>query len=66
MGAKDSLVDDQVEAILIEHQRHRGGCLCGWNELGMSHPGHQTEILRREGLLINDDEGVTRGTRRDQ
>lgn len=41
----------QAEAILIAHQRHRGGCLCGWFELGMSHAGHQVAMLREAGVL---------------
>lgn len=44
-------VDQEAEAILIAHQRHRGGCLCGWSELGKSLPGHQVAMLRRAGLL---------------
>lgn len=42
---------EQAEAILIAHQRHKGGCLCGWAELGMSHPAHQVAMLREAGLL---------------
>jgi hypothetical protein len=45
--------DEAAEAILIAHQRHRGGCLCGWSELGRSHPGHQVAMLR-EAALLND------------
>lgn len=40
-----------AEAVLIAHQRHRGGCLCGWAELGKSHPAHQVAMLREAGLL---------------
>lgn len=43
--------DEAAEAILIAHQRHRGGCLCGWDVLGKSHPGHQVAMLRDAGLL---------------
>ena len=45
-------VDELTEAILIAHQRRDiRGCLCGWTELGKSHPGHQTAMLREAGLL---------------
>ena len=44
-------IDQKAEAILVAHQRHRGGCLCGWSELGKSHPGHQVAMLREAGLL---------------
>lgn len=43
-----------AESILVAHQRHRGGCLCGWAELGKSHPGHQAAVLREAGLLNGD------------
>lgn len=53
MNAQETMqtVDETAEAILIAHQRHRGGCLCGWSELGKSHPGHQVAMLREAGLL---------------
>ncbi len=44
----------EAELILIAHQRHRGGCLCGWSELGKSHPGHQAVMLREAGLLPDE------------
>ncbi len=44
--------DDAAEAILVAHQRHDyRGCLCGWSELGKSHPRHQVAMLREAGLL---------------
>jgi hypothetical protein len=43
----------QAEAILISHQRHGGGCLCGWAEWGQSHAGHQVAELRKAGLLAD-------------
>lgn len=43
-----------AELILVAHQRHRGGCLCGWSELGKSLPGHQAAMLREAGLLRED------------
>jgi hypothetical protein len=48
-----------AEAILISHQRHRGGCLCGWSELGKSHPGHQVAKLREVGLLTQVETDTT-------
>ena len=51
-----------AELILIAHQRHRGGCLCGWSELGKSLPGHQAAMLREAGLLREDPEAA-RGQR---
>jgi hypothetical protein len=46
--------DQAAEAILIEHQRRDiRGCVCGWSELGHSHPGHQVAMLREAGLLTD-------------
>jgi len=46
--------DATAEAILVAHQRRDfGSCLCGWAELGKSHPRHQVEMLR-EASLLND------------
>jgi hypothetical protein len=43
---------EAAEAILIAHQRRDSrSCLCGWSELGRSHPGHQVVMLREAGLL---------------
>jgi hypothetical protein len=50
--------DETAEMILVDHQRHRGGCLCGWSELGKSHPGHQVAMLREAGLLNDVDAAV--------
>jgi len=47
-----------AELILVAHQRHRGGCLCGWNELGKSLPGHQAAMLREAGLLHDEPEAA--------
>jgi hypothetical protein len=45
-------VDQAAEMVLIRHQRQdRSGCVCGWSELGRSHPGHQVRMLREAGLL---------------
>lgn len=45
---------DSTAVILTAHQRHKGGCLCGWDELGKSHPEHQAAMLREAGLLAAD------------
>lgn len=46
-------VEAAAERILVEHQRRDiRGWLCGWAELGKSHPGHQVEKLREAGLLV--------------
>lgn len=47
-----------AEMVLIAHQRHRGGCLCGWAELGKSLPGHQAAMLRQAGLLPDEPEAA--------
>lgn len=45
-------VEQIAEAVLIAHQRfNSGSCLCGWSELGKSHAGHQTAMLRKAGVL---------------
>jgi hypothetical protein len=43
--------EQHAEVVLIAHQRRDSGCLCGWAELGKSHPGHQAAMLREAGLL---------------
>jgi len=45
-----------AEWVLVSHQRRRGGCLCGWNELGKSLPGHQAAMLREAGLLPEESD----------
>jgi hypothetical protein len=44
-------IDQAAERILVDHQRHRGGCLCGWSELGRSFAAHQVAMLREAALL---------------
>ncbi len=51
--------ESYAEAVLVAHQRHRGGCLCGWSELGRSHPAHQVAMLRGAGLLGTAAEGLS-------
>jgi hypothetical protein len=49
-------IEAQAQAILTAHQRRDvGSCLCGWSELGKSHPGHQVAMLREAGLLLEDE-----------
>lgn len=50
-------IDDSAEAILVAHQRHHSGCLCGWAELGKSHPRHQVAMLRSAALLADQGGG---------
>lgn len=43
---------ETATAILVAHQRRDiGSCLCGWAELGRSHPGHQVQMLAGAGVL---------------
>lgn len=49
-------VERDAEEILVAHQRHRGGCLCGWGPLGESHPKHQVAMLLEAGLLHKDSQ----------
>jgi hypothetical protein len=43
-----------VERILVQHQRRDiASCICGWAELGKSHPAHQAAMLRDAGLLVS-------------
>jgi len=44
---------DKMAEILTAHQRHvkhetNQMCLCGWGELGRSHPEHQATVLVAE------------------
>jgi hypothetical protein len=61
--------DEAAEAILLAHlKRDIRGCMCGWSELGKSHPGHQVAMLR-EAALLNDapvEEGAARAGRAQQ
>ena len=48
----DLSVGEAAEAILVAHQRRDiRSCLCGWSELGRSHPRHQVAMLREAGLI---------------
>lgn len=54
-----------AEAVLVAHQVHgNASCLCGWNELGRSHPRHQVAMLRAAGLLAYLHKGETTGRTR--
>jgi hypothetical protein len=40
---------DRIAAVLAQHQRHTAQhCLCGWGELGHSHPAHVADAVIRE------------------
>lgn len=48
-------VSEVAEAILIAHQRmDAGSCVCGWSELGKSHPAHQVRMLIEAGAVATD------------
>lgn len=52
--------DEAAQAVLTAHQRRDiESCLCGWSELGKSHPGHQAAMLREASLLVDDDPRLT-------
>lgn len=37
--------------VLVKHQRQNASsCLCGWSELGKSHPAHQAAALSAAGF----------------
>lgn len=43
---------ERAAEVLVAHQRKDiGSCLCGWGELGRSHPRHQVQALATAGLL---------------
>lgn len=47
-------IERAAEAVLIAHSRMDiASCLCGWSELGRSHPGHQVRMLTGAGLIAN-------------
>lgn len=56
MDTSLSLDDEKAVQILVEHQRHRGGCLCGWNQLGASHPEHQWRMLKARATLQSGED----------
>lgn len=40
-AVREQIANNELPAILVAHQRHTfDSCLCGWNELGASHPMH--------------------------
>jgi hypothetical protein len=48
-----------AELILVKHQRRNiSSCLCGWAELGKSHPRHQVAMLCEAGLLRDEPEAA--------
>lgn len=46
---------ERAAEVLVAHQRHGPGCLCGWTTLGASHPKHQATMLAAEDLLRDED-----------
>ena len=51
----DDLRTRIVVAVLTSHQRQTAQhCLCGWGQLGHSHPEHQADAVIREIGLIRD------------
>ena len=45
-----------MEDVLMEHQRqNERSCLCGWAELGKSHPEHQAAALTAAGFGLVAD-----------
>ncbi|MFI5839446.1 hypothetical protein ACIA8K_07000 [Catenuloplanes sp. NPDC051500] len=53
------VIADTAHAVLVAHQRRdAGSCLCGFSELGRSHPGHQVAMLAEAGLLAAEPESV--------
>lgn len=44
-------MSERVAEVLVKHQRQNASsCLCGWAELGHSHPEHQAEQLTAAGF----------------
>lgn len=44
-------VIEVMTMVLVAHQRiDNRSCLCGWAELGKSHPAHQAAMLAAEGF----------------
>jgi len=55
-------VAEELLPVLVAHQRHRGGCLCGWNELGRSHPAHIIAVWQDVARGSGGDEMATHDT----
>lgn len=56
--------DETAETILVAHQRlDITGCVCGWSELGKSHPKHQVAMLHEAGLRLAHEDPVAAGQR---
>lgn len=60
MPDNNPTLDETAEAVLVAHQRRDlGSCLCGWSELGKSHPRHQVAMLREAGIFAKETDHVT-------
>jgi len=47
--------EQMAEEVLIAHQRKDiSGCICGWSELGRSHPRHQVEMIKEAGIELRE------------
>ncbi len=44
-------VKQAAAALMVLHQRHKGGCLCGGVPLGASYTDHVAQVLADAGLL---------------
>jgi hypothetical protein len=50
-AAEGSRLMSGMEDVLMAHQRQNSSsCLCGWSELGKSHPAHQAAMLAAAGF----------------
>lgn len=48
---------DRAVEVLVAHQRQTSQfCLCGWGELGKSHPEHVAAMLDAAGVLRREDD----------
>ena len=48
---------EQAATVMISHQRISSQyCLCGWGELGASHPKHVAQALADAGIIPDEAE----------
>jgi len=49
-------VDLAVYLLILHQRKDSQSCLCGWGELGRSHPEHQANVLQLAGVLKQSGE----------
>lgn len=43
-------MNDMADVLVVHQRQNASSCLCGWSELGKSHPAHQAASLSAAGV----------------